>query len=69
MSECLLGFEKGNETIVEKYGGNEEEIVHGIHDIRTWGRKSTYFGIILAWVDHSWWGNLGSLESLWLKNV
>jgi hypothetical protein len=20
-------------------------------------------------VDHSWWGNLGSLESLWLKNV
>jgi hypothetical protein len=54
---------------VEKYGGNEEEIVHGIHDIRTWGRKSTYFGIILAWVDHSWWGDLGSLESLWLKNA
>jgi len=51
-----------------KFGGDEEEVVYGIYDIRAWWRESIHPGSILAWMDCDWSRDLGCLESLCLKN-
>ena len=51
-----------------KYGGDEEEIVHGINDVCTWRGKSIHPDSSLAWMDCGWSRSLGYLEVLCLKN-
>ena len=67
MAKRLLGFEAGNESIAEEYGGNQTEAFPRIHDIYSRWRKSTLLGNILAWMDLGRWKYMGALAPLGLK--